>query len=159
VDGLTYDCARGILTVDTPSAKAIVGFWGTEATLDGGVTVKLRDERSSQFACFGIASTDGLPLAESKQALLVLTTHGENRGRLLWDDPASVPGEAPLFAKQVKSWGWGPPDIRRPSARVELGGEWRWNLVDFRLRTIAKGTGGVLEFPPGTPLFMAELSR
>jgi len=159
VDGLTYDCERGVLTVDTPCAKAIAGFWGNEASFDDGVSVRLRGAPAPPFACFGIASTDGTTLAESRRAVLVLTTYGENRGRVLRDDPESVPGDAPLFAKQVKSWGYGPPDIARPGAEIALGGAWCWKLVGFRLRVIAEGRGKTLAFPAGTPVFVAELER
>ncbi|HUT94415.1 MAG TPA: hypothetical protein VMY37_33460 [Thermoguttaceae bacterium] len=159
VDGLTYDCERGVLTVDTPSAKAIAGFWGNEATFADGVSVQLRGAPAPPFACFGIASADGTTLAESNRAVLVLTTYGENRGRVLRDDPESVPGDAPLFAKQVKSWGYGPPDVARPGAQIRLGAEWRWRLVDFGLHAIAEGRGETLEIPAGTPVFMAELER
>jgi hypothetical protein len=159
VNGLTYDCQRGVVTIDTPAAKAIVGSWGLEATFDDGIGVQLRGPLSPQVACFGLASTDGMPLVESKRAVLVLTTHGENRGRTLADDPESVPGDAPIFAKQVKSWGWGPPDIARPAARITLPGTWRWRLLDFQLHTIADGEGEILDIPPGTPVFLAQLTR
>ena len=159
VDGLTYDCERGVLTIDTPCAKAIVGFWGNEARFDDGLSVQLRDQLEPRFACFGIASSDGTTLAESNRAVLLLTTHGENRGRVLHDDPESVPGDAPLFAKQVKSWGYGPPDIARPGTRIALGAKWCWRLLDFRLQVLAEGSGETLDIPSGTPLFMAELER
>ena len=159
VDGLTYDCERGVLSVDTPKAKAIAGFWGTETSFHGGVSVKLREALSPQFVCFGIASADGLPLAESTRAVVILTTYGENVGRVLRDDPKSIPGNAPAFAKQVQSWGWGPPGIPRPGAQIVLGREWQWRLVDFRLHTIAEGQGDVLDIPTGTPLFMVELQH
>ncbi|NQT17897.1 MAG: hypothetical protein HQ582_34415 [Planctomycetes bacterium] len=159
VEGLTYDCDRGVLTVDTPSAKAVVGFWGDEASFEGGLSVRLLGDRSQPFACFGIASTDGVPLADATRAVLVLTTYGENRGRVLREDPESYPGSAPLFAKLVKSWGSGPPEIARPGADVAFDGPWRWRLLNFELHTIAEGQGKTLHVPPGTPLFAAELER
>ena len=158
VAGLTYDCEQGVLTIDRPKAKAVVGFFGQAASFDGGVAVEV-EVMSSQFACFGMAATDGLPLAESKRAVLVLTTFGENRGRRLRPDPKSVPGNASLHSKQVKSWGWGPPDLVRPGAQVRLPGHWRWVIRDFRLDALAEGEGDVLRIADGMPVFRVELRR
>lgn len=109
------------------------------------------------FFCFGVASLDGKALPESQRALLVLTTYGENRGRELWSPEEAPMGD--LGKVFVKAWGYGPPDIARPQARVHLGRRWRWRLYDFRLREVGRGEGEVLHLPQDTPLFYAELRR
>lgn len=154
----TFDWERGVLRVDSPTAKAWVGMWdGEEVSFGDRVRLWVSPSHEPPFFCFGVASLDGKALSESRRALLVLTTYGENRGRELWN-----PDEAPmgdLGKVFVKAWGYGPPDIARPEARVHLGGRWRWRLYDFRLREIGRGEGEVLPLPPGTPLFYAELWR
>jgi hypothetical protein len=127
--------------------------------MPGGVGLRLLSKLEPRFFCFGLASTDDRPLGKSRRALLVLTTYGENRGRLVWDDPSQVPGEAPLFAKLVKGGGWGPAEIARPAARGALGGLWHWRLRDFAGRCFAAGRGSMLELPAGAPPFIAELWR
>jgi hypothetical protein len=159
VPEVTYDWEQGTLMVDSAKVKAAVGFLSREVTFHDGVRFQLLGELDPRFLCFGLAASDGVPLTKSRRAVLVLTTYGENRGRILWEDPSKVPGDVPLFAKLVKAWGWGPAEIVRPAVRVALNGHWRWRLVNFSLETLSEGQGTVLEVAAGTPMFMAELWR
>jgi hypothetical protein len=157
VPGLTYDWERGTMKVDQPAARAITGFVGAGEDFGEGVSLRIVGPHDPDFVCFGVASTDGLPLAQSRAATAVLTTYGENRGRKLWDDPSKVAGDAPGFAKVVKEWGWGPAEIARPGARIELGRSWHWRIRDFALNTLGEGEGTTLEIAAGTPVYCVDL--
>ncbi|MCX7599019.1 MAG: hypothetical protein N2512_09160 [Armatimonadetes bacterium] len=158
VEGLTYDWDRGAIVVDRPSAKAVVGFVGGEqVNFTDGVSLWTSRALDPPFLCFGLVSTDGHPLSRARRALLVLTTYGENRGRQVW-----APEEAPVVDGTrvlVKGWGYGPPDIARPGARIRLNVPWRWRLYDFRLLELGAGYGNNITLRPGVPLFYAELTR
>lgn len=158
VEGLIYDWDRGAIRVDRPSAKAVVGFVaGDEVAFSDAVRLWTSPALDPPFLCFGVASADGRPLSVARRGILVLTTYGENRGRELWS-----PEEAPRgdFGRiLVKSWGYGPPEIARPAARISLGSRWRWRLYDFRLQVIGEGEGNTMSLRPGVPLFYAELTR
>jgi hypothetical protein len=157
VAGVTYDFDRGTLKVDQPGGRAIVGFVGEGETFSDGISLRVTSPHDPDFLCFGLASTDGRPLAEARTATLVLTTYGENPGRTLWEDPSKVPGDVPGFAKLVKGWGWGPVQIARPGAHIELGRRWRWRIRDFALEVLEEGEGSVLEIAPGTPVYCVDL--
>ncbi len=159
VPGLTYDGGRGRLKIDTPQAKAIVGFIGRGERFRPYLRLQLTSPHEPDFVCFGVVATDGRPLDTARRALLILTTYGENPGRTLWDNPDAVPGDVPRFAKLVRSWGWGPVPLARPGARLTLGQPWRWRLYDFLGNVLREGQGDVLDIPPGLPVFYGEMWR
>lgn len=156
VRGLTYDFQQGVIIVDRPEAKAVVGF--TEGAWDygGGMGVQAPDV---PFFCHGIVSLDGQPLDQAERALAVFTTYGENRGRTLRENPAEVTADVPWFAKLVAGWGWGPPDIVRPPLRMTLPGTFDVTARDFALNPILAARTDTVELPEGHQLFWAELSR
>ncbi len=160
VPGLTYDWQRGLMVIDTPTAKAAVGF--VDETVSFGDEVKVADITGldPRFICFAFVSTDGRPLREAGDAILVLTTYGENRGRILRPDPDAVTANVSRFAKLVQSWGVGPPDIARPSATIQLGSRWNWKAFDFTHQPIAEGKGQrTLHVPAGMPIYQIQLDR
>lgn len=157
VPGLTYDWERGTLKVDGDRAKAIVGFVGDGESFAGGVRLRVTGKHDPDFVCFGIATEEDRPLDQARRAVLVLTTYGENQGRTLWEEPAKVPGDAPLFAKLVRGRGWGPALLARPAARIDLGRPWHWRMLGFGMNVLSEGRGATLEIPEGTPLFAVEL--
>jgi len=160
VAGLTYDWRNGYMLIDTPSAKAVVGFVEDPISFGDGIELTEIGDIDPSFVCFAIVSTDGRPLQEAQQAVLVLTTYGENRGRVLAADPDAISTEVPRFAKLVESWGVGPPDIARPSATIQLDGDWGWRAVDFLLEKIDEGEGQhTIRLKAGTPVYRIDLKR
>jgi len=160
VPGLTYDWKRGLMVIDTPAAKAAVGFIDETVSFADEVELTNVAGIDPRFLCFALVSTDGQPLPKARRALLVLTTYGENPGRTLWPDPDAVRGNQPRFAKIVQSWGRGPAAIARPSATIHLDGGWNWHAVDFMLRPVAEGQNEkTIRWPADTPVFRVELAR
>ena len=109
VPGLTYDWNRGLMVIDTPTAKAAVGFIDESVSFADKIELTNVADIDPRFLSFALVSTDGQPLPKARRALLVMTTYGENPDRTLWPDPDAVGGYEPRFAKLVKSWGRGPP--------------------------------------------------
>ena len=154
--GLTYDYERGVIIVDRPEARAVVGFTDGRWEHGGGLSVEAGE---APFFCHGIVSLDGLPLTESRNALLVFTTYGENRGRALRENPDEVTAGVPHYAKLVSGWGWGPADIVRPALRMQLPQTFDVRALDFSLRPLLTARASTIELPAGQNLFWAELSR
>jgi len=160
VAGLTYDWQRGLMVIDTPTAKAAVGFVDETVSFNDEVEITDITRIDPRFLCFAFVSTDGRPLQEARNALLVLTTYGENRGRILRPDPDAVSADVSRFAKLVQSWGVAPPAIARPSVTIQLGSHWNWQAFDFTLRPIAKGKEQrTLHVPAGMPVYHVQLDR
>ena len=155
VSGLTYDWQRGLMVIDTPTAKAAVGFVDQTVSFSDGVGITDIAGIDPRFV-----STDGRPLQEARHAILVLTTYGENRGRILRPNPDAVSANVSRFAKLVQSWGAAPPAIARPSAKIQFGTHWNWQAFDFTLQPIAEGKKQeTLQIPAGTPLYRIQLDR
>lgn len=156
VPGLTYDFERGVIAVDRPEAKAVVGFTGGRWDHGGGVSV---EAPGVPFFCHGLVSLDGQPLESAQRALLLFTTYGENQGRVLRENPDELIADAPRSAKIVAGWGWGPPATARPALSISLGGEWDVRCLDFALRELVSARTATLTLPEGAELFCAELQR
>jgi hypothetical protein len=57
----------------------------------------------------------------------------------------------------LRRWGWGPAQLARPGARIQLGRNWHWRLRDFALQVHGEGAGSVLAIAPGTPVYCVDL--
>ena len=160
VPGLTYDWKRGLISLDTPTAKAAVGFVDSAISFSDNVQLDGIGDIAPRFVCFVFVSTDRRPLRDSRQAILILTTYGENQARVLAAAPDAVSTDVPRFATLVESWGIGPPVIARPSATIQLGSQWSWSAVDFSLNPISEGSDQqILRLPAGMPVFRIDLHR
>ena len=160
VSGLTYDWQRGLMIVDTPTAKAAVGFVDKAISFGDEIEITEITGIDPRFVCFAFVSTDGRPLREARHAILVLTSYGENRGRIVRPDLDAVSANVSRFAKLIQSWGVASPDIARPSATIQLGGGWNWQAFDFTLQPIAEGKEQeTLHLPAGAPIYRVQLDR
>ena len=156
VPGVAYDFTEGTLSFDLPSAKVVVGFARDGRAFSDGVQLGACNR---EFVCFGLVSTDGEPLAKTGNAVLVACSTGDNVGMTKADKPEErKPTSATKHARTVTSWGFGPPDLQRVEATVQLGRSWQWALRDFALREVRRGEGATLRLRARDPLFWAELS-
>ena len=153
--GIACDFEKGTLAFDLPSAKVVVGLARDGLAFNDGVEL---GPGNREFVCFGLVSTDGLPLAESEDAVLVLCSMGENVGMRKTDKPEERgPKTVSVHARIVTSWGYGGPELERVAATLRLGRTWQWTLRDFALRAFRRGTGDTLRVTADDPLFWAEL--
>ena len=154
--GVRYDFARGVISVDRPGAKAVVGFADGNWRFSDGVSV---DAGDCPFFCFGLVSKDAGSLAESRAASLTWGTYGENLGRRVRENPDEVKANVSRHAKLIASWGHGPPDIARPSLSIHLPWDAEAELESFCLEPFETQTGGTLRLPEGHRLFSGTLRR
>lgn len=98
---LVLDRAPGVLLVQTPKTKGIVGFLGQAGRIDlGGLAV----ECSTPFAAVVVTSLDGQPLGTSRRMLITAVARAENSGQAFTGGKRSVParGRKPVLAEPVR---------------------------------------------------------
>lgn len=98
---LTWDFGNGRLMVDTPEAKAFVGFPDESRSIafNGGVTV---EDISRDFVAFSLVSEDGRPIAQSAQVLLSAVSRSHNTGYEFDAEQGIVnEGTAPVVVERV----------------------------------------------------------
>ena len=156
VEGLTYDFERGAIIVDRPGVKAVVGFADKAWTFGDGVGV---EAPGVPFFTFGLVATDGKPLVSAQKAMLTFSTYGENRGRIVRENPDEVKANVSRHAKLIASWGYGPPELLRPAVRVNLPGRFEVRGRDFRWRPLQIDEGVTIRWPTGCSMFVADLQR
>ena len=125
----------GLMTADSPSSRACVGFFDAEAVKLGTVTLTLRP----CFASVTVTALDGKPVESSARLLVTACGRSSNTG-MQWNEAKN----------SLLSWG-GPPSLAEGIAgRVELPG----NLILFALgpdgaparRLVSSFTGGATTF-------------
>jgi hypothetical protein len=167
---IRYDWRRGNLTFDAPGAATFTGFYGRLADPKTGVEfrngVVLRDVRvknpkgmpypvpkDERYITFALASTDGRPLAECRQAVLSLVSTSFNTGFRL--DEAN--------SHEVAEQGGLPVLVARVGARVRCDAidGMAYTLRDYEMNAIGKGVvrGSMLRISPDDAVFFVELRR
>lgn len=102
---LSWDHARGVVTLDAPRVQGAVGFLGARGR------VELRDvdiELDTEYASAVVVSLDDLPLATSKRMLVQVVTEVTNRG-------FSAPGTG---VRRIQSVGGPPLLVKRTSGKL-----------------------------------------
>jgi hypothetical protein len=93
------DLKRGLVTVDTPEAQALIGFVG------GGAPplANLRAAIETEFAAVVLVSLDGRPIARSGRLLLTATARVENSGMKWETDGRTIAefGRPPMLIEPV----------------------------------------------------------
>lgn len=164
---IVFDVQRSCLLFDAPGAASYTGFlqqWGSERiAFANGVTlgdIRHADPEGTPFpsgderyCSFALASEDGLPLAETRRAVLSLVSSSFNTG-------LTVDREKRAFT----DWGTTPVLVTRVAATVTapaLAGA-KWRMIDFNERVLAEGmiaADGILRIPADQPVFLTELWR
>ena len=181
-DQIDLDWHKGVLLLDSPQAKAAVGFLpdrvafkdGTEIadfrinTPEGMPYYKPGEDR---YVCFGLASTDGRDLAASKHIVLSAVCGAFNTGMKMNLEKWPVGNQ---FGRLHDFVEWGPPMCEQFGslpvlvARVGLslkapalaGG--RVTLRDWHLRelrTAVIGPDGLFTVRAEEPVFIVEIER
>lgn len=98
---LVLDRTPGVLLIQTPKIKGLVGFLNQVGSVDlGGLTV----EGSTPFAAVVVSSLDGQPLGTSRRMLITAVARAENFGQAFSAGKQSVPerGRKPVLAEPVR---------------------------------------------------------
>lgn len=104
---------RGVIAVDAPAAKALVGRIGDSfvvGPLQEGALRVSDVESPNQWAALTLVSLDKLPVAQSKSLLLTALNRAENTG-MEWNADRTSVGD---------KWGEGPTQLAVPHARISL---------------------------------------
>ena len=157
--GVTWDWQEGRAVVDTPSVKAFLGEINGGFSFADGVELSGVDR---DFICFALVAEDGLPLAQSRRAVLSLVSRSANTGFQF--DPAKVTRnrfEMLLAHTGCVDPGTAPIIVERASARVSLPhlpGR-RCRKLDFASRELAvePASDGVT-LDAREPVFYCELT-
>jgi len=172
---INYDWRRGNLTFDAPGAMMFSGFYGRLADPAAGVNfrngVTLSDvrvhnpegmpypvEEGERYITFALASTDGRPLPECRNAVLSLVSTSFNTGFRL--DEANP---RPMHGCKVAEPGGLPVLVARVGARIEgdaIDGM-AYTLRDYEMNVIGRGVvrDGVLNISADDKVFFVELCR
>ena len=108
---------------------------------------------AERFTSLTLASEDGKPLAECKQAVLALVSSSFNTGLKISREK-----------NKVVSWGKEPVLVTRVGATIVapcLQGL-RWKMIDFNEKVLAEGTvgaDGLIRVPVNKAVWLTELNR
>jgi hypothetical protein len=172
----TYDWQRAHLTFDTPGAVMFTGFYadaGGAVEFANGVSLRSvrihNDEgipypvtEGERYLTFCVVSRDGLPLNETKEAILLANSTSFNSGFKF--DLEHVNRE---WFRPRKAYPNGAGDLPVLHARVEaelatgpIRGM-KYRMLDWHLRPLAEGVipEGTWTVPPIQGLYIIELSR
>ncbi|MEM8876008.1 MAG: hypothetical protein AAGD32_17315 [Planctomycetota bacterium] len=174
---IRLDHQRGHLVFDAPGAAAFCGFFAeVEAPIEFGHGLTLRDVRidnepgiaypvtaDEKYLTFGVASTDGLPLDQTRHARLLLASTSFNDGFRMEHD--ALTREWFRNGRQAFPDGAGGLPVRYavPSITLDPGplSGMRYRVLDWHFREIDRGVvgEGVWELPPDRRRFVIELTR
>ena len=161
--GLKWEWRDGLLVLDLPQVKAVVGFvQGAKFAWSDGFAVEGLNE---PFVAIGLVSLDGQPLAQSRRVRLSAVSHSYDEGMKLVNSQQGL-DEAGLAAGNIKGTtmknGDGATVVRRLNARFS------WpaapgrtaTMRDFKLRALDKvEAASGLQLTPQMPVFDVLLER
>jgi hypothetical protein len=147
--GIDWNLKDGILKVDTPQTKMLIGFPKGEVTFNDGVVLS---KTNRQFVCFTLASEDGQPLAKTAKAVLSIVSTAQNTD-FDWDLATSkkprLNGAAPVLVNRVAC------TLTLPFSKGR-----KCRQVDFGMREIATvNAERQVVFDGKTPVFFSELVK
>ena len=178
-DNIEYDRQKGHLKLDAPGVASYTGFfaqYGGPVSFKSGVV--LRDVRvenppgmaypvgeDEKYVEFTLASADGLPLAQTKKAVLSVVSTSFNSGFKL--DESRIRNAFLWSANKGATVSIGDPGGKPLVARVDAvidlplfdGADYRF--LDWNYDEIARGkiTNGTLRIPADKPVFITEIMR
>ncbi|HET6454743.1 MAG TPA: carbohydrate binding domain-containing protein [Armatimonadota bacterium] len=100
---------RNAYTINSPSSRGIVGFFGGNPVTLGGLTIHVL-EKPDKFAAITVISLDGEPIESSGHLLISAVGRAENQG-MVWNENRTSVG---------RNWGKGPVMAEGISARISL---------------------------------------
>lgn len=114
---LSLDYEHGLLTINTPNAKSVVGFLAKAGRLDlDGLTVDCKTD----FASITATTLDGRPIGQSRRILVTSVARAENTGQTYWPAPPNPKSWSPFMTWQIPDWGRAPVLAEPVRANVAL---------------------------------------
>jgi hypothetical protein len=176
-DEISHDYQRGNLVFDAPGAAVFTGFFAdhggpvefaksglalreVEIVNDAGIAYPVAEDE--KYLTFGVTSTDGRPLAETRRALLTCMSTSFNSGFIV--DESKVTREW-FWPKGAHPKGAGSLPILYARVRAELEAPalrgMRYRLIDWHFRTLEEGVveGDGFVHPADKPVFLVEFTR
>jgi hypothetical protein len=183
---ITYDWQRAFLKIDAPGAASYTGFFGeyghdavtfehdvrfTDISVNNPYGMAYHVTEDERYVSITLASCDGLPLHQSRHAVISAVSTSFNTGYTL-DLTRSNPGrqsegpqDGPLreFFGAWTIGGKAPTLVARVGVTVHAPAidGMTYIMSDFQRRTLAEGaiTDGKLTIPAELPVFLVELKR
>ena len=166
---IEFDYNRGHLIFDAPGVASYTGFfsqYGSDVLRFGnGVVVRKINHvdppdmpypgNPEKYTSFTLASEDGKPLDQCRQAVLVLVSANFNTGTRATVKPDG---------KVEWNFGDGPVLTTRVAATVlakQMAGM-RYRMIDFEENVLKEGkvgSDGTINIPADKPIWLTELSR
>ena len=166
---IQFDYNRGHLIFDAPGVASYTGFfsqYGSDTLrFANGVEVRQITHvdppdmpfpgNPEKYMSFTLASEDGKPLDQCRQAVLVLVSANFNSGTRATLKPDG---------KVEWNYGSGPVLTTRVSATVSArqAAGMRYRMIDFEENVLSEGTvgpDGILNIPADKPIWLTELTR
>lgn len=164
-----FDYQRGHVLFDAPGLASYTGFlgqYGAEAVaFRNGIELRDVTHRdppgapfpggAERYTSFTLASEDGRPLGECRQAVIALVSAAFNTGTKV---------ETQADGSLKWNWGAAPVLVTRVGATIhakQIAGM-RYRMIDFNERVLVEGTvgpDGMLRVPADKPVWVTELMR
>lgn len=142
---LTLDHKNGVLTVNAPAAKSLVGF------LDKAGDASLGDvsiQSAMPYGAIAVVALDGKPIADSSTLLVQIMSQQQNEG---WKTDGGT-------TKKITSFGTLPMLVRDFSGTITIAGDRKWNAqrIGPNLKTLAEPMpiGNTLTLDASTPYYL-----
>ncbi|MCX8052279.1 MAG: hypothetical protein N3B12_00580 [Armatimonadetes bacterium] len=173
-DQINYRWTEGIMVIDDPRAKVLVGFAPESFRFADGlrfsnISVASPQNmpfviKSERYVGIGLVSCDGKPLSKSSKILISAANTSFNSGleidpKILVEDKRYAEG----LAQSIISEGDTPILVGRVGVRIQA--EWlkgrQYEMIDYNGKLIAKGTlkTGELVIPSDKPVHLTVISR
>jgi hypothetical protein len=180
---ITMDWQRGYLDLDTPQGVAWTGFLArqpeqvlrfangielaeVELRHDEGINYPVGDDE--RYVSFAVVAEDGLPLAETRRAVVSLVCTSFNHGLKLDEDNVAL-GHLGYRGTPYKGMTMTKRSAGEPAvAYVRVGATlssgplegMQYRFVDWHFQELASGiVGPQLQIPAELPIFTVELTR
>jgi hypothetical protein len=114
---LSLDYERGLMTINTPQTKSVIGYLADAGNLDlNAMTVDCETE----FATITANSLDGEPIGRSRHLLLTCVGRAENTAQAFWPAPPNPNSWSPFTTWQIPARGRRPVIVEPIRAKVSL---------------------------------------
>ncbi len=171
---ITYRWQEGIMVIDDPRAKVLVGFVPRSFTFQDGLSLRRIHVNTPEgmpfvipgerYIAFGTVSEDGKPLAQSSSILISALSTSFNQGfamdlEKMQKDTRYAYG----LRDSITNWGEGPMLVARVG--VTLQADWlrgrHYRMIDYNNNDLSASTltTARLPIPHDLPIYMVEITR
>ncbi len=173
-DQITYRWQEGIMVIDDPRAKVLVGFVPRSFKFNDGLSLRRIHVNTPEgmpfvipgerYVAFGIVSLDEQPLAESTSILVsVVNTSFPEGFTMDLEKMAQDTRYAYGLRDSITSWGDNPVLVGRVGMVLEadwLAGR-RYRMIDYNNNVLVEGTltNPRLIIPDDLPVYIVQITR